>query len=104
MFLGWIAREGLLVPDTGADPLAVFSPATRKTVCHAVVNDLAASPARLQAATATEPQLAWCLACLGHALTLPLAPSPGDLAAVAAAAGSSNSAKEAAQQVQQRSC
>jgi len=99
MFLGWIAREGLLVPETGADPLAVYSPDARKAVCRAVVSDVAASPARLLAATATEPQLAWCLACLGHALTLPLAPSPGELAAATAAAGSSNSAKEAAHQV-----
>lgn len=99
MFLGWIAREGLLVPETGADPLTVYSPDARKAVCRAVVSDVAASPARLLAATATEPQLAWCLACLGHALTLPLAPSPGELAAATAAAGSSNSAKEAAHQV-----
>ena len=99
MFLGWISREGLLVPETGADPLAVYSPAARKAVCRAIVSDVAASPARLLAATATEPQLAWCLACLGHALTLPLAPSQGELTAATAAAGSSNIAKETAHQV-----
>ena len=79
MFLRWVEVRGLLKRDEGADPLAVFSPSGRRTVCRSLVADVASSPARLAAAVATEPQLAWLLSGLGHALTLPLA---GDTASV----------------------
>ena len=71
MFLKWIATQGLLQMEEGADPLAVFDPEARSLVSKHLLADIDDNPARLAAASTTEPQLAFLLSCLGHALTLP---------------------------------
>jgi hypothetical protein len=71
MFLKWVEKQNLFQLDPGSDPLAAFDPESRRRVCKLLCDDLNENSARLAAATSTEPQLAWLLAVMGHAMTLP---------------------------------